>query len=319
MTQCYGHPIRGDRMPIAAGISASQIADLLVCVTRATKEEKQAALEARGMKVPRTSHIKMARGLVKRAASLDAAAAAAMELWWEYATEKAREVLRLASVEGRGPRSTRRPPSTDAFFKANGDVTRIGEFAFEWIKRGTGTQPGLGRPLAPVPENVQGGAEHQGLQRAICRVGRRRGYFVETNHSVGSDFRADVLWFLLDPKKHRRAGPLAVFEIEFGESAPLAKSLSSLAHCHVQWPGTKLFLLVPRQREKSARSRLETCHREIEPHTKVLVVEDCKSGLAEFEEQLGFVQSAEEPPPPHTGEAQDSVAVSAGPTMPRPR
>lgn len=100
----------------------------------------------------------------------------------------------------------------------------------------------------------QGRREHRELQQALVELAEIRGCFARTNVSIGAGFRPDVLWYRLDPDEHPNVGFSYVFEIEFGTSAAVSKSLASLKHAH-DLGCSKLFLFVPPESLKRVESK----------------------------------------------------------------
>jgi hypothetical protein len=142
----------------------------------------------------------------------------------------------------------------------------------------------------------QGRRAHRELQRSLLDLGRLMRFHVRQNHSIGGGFRPDVMWYRLDPNEHTKASPTHVFEIEFGQSAQLAKSFASLKHAH-DLCNAELFLIVPQTRLNKARTKAGAAEmnaishgafHEISGRLKILPVEDCAREPVELAEALGL-------------------------------
>lgn len=119
--------------------------------------------------------------------------------------------------------------------------------------------------------SYQGRPEHQRMQRYLAELGSTRGHIVRTNHSIGSGFKPDVLWFRVSPEAHR-AAPVAVFEIEFGDASGIAKSLSALKHAH-DLSSQRLFLILPQKNIVKATTRVPGAFHEIQRSLHIHAIE----------------------------------------------
>ncbi len=139
--------------------------------------------------------------------------------------------------------------------------------------------------------SFQGSDEHQSIQRRLCELGELRNHYVKTNKEIGSRVRPDVIWYKLNPDAIPQPGASHVFEIERGGSQSITKSLASLKHAHDMWPGTKLYMIVPRANIADVQARLPGSFHEIERALRTAAIEDIlKCDLYELAKKLGIAK-----------------------------
>lgn len=284
------------------GVGVGKVEELLRSSGVRSPNELQAVLRRRGFPVEGAQYGTIAADLVACTNSIEDAVQAALLVWIATSGKRERDVMLAALRHRRGPVRGEQPAGVRAFFHHNGTPTLLGEAALALWPARTNVPPSGGSrvshvapvtaPSAPAvesPQKFQGRPEHQRLQQLLHQLGTVQKMHVRVNRDIGGGFRPDVVWYKLDPERHPRAGAHAVFEIEFGESAAIAKSLASLKHAFDLWPA-RLFLFVPEYRLPVVNARVDGmadgAFHEIKDQLTLHAVESCPNELFELAKLL---------------------------------